>query len=83
MVNQYMSLGTQHFIVSIDTPKHMQGLNLGRMMDSYPKITVIMIIRDEKFIKEFSPDMTLNVCDTLVLEGHLTELSRIAKKFKE
>lgn len=83
MVNQYMSLGAQHFIVLIDTPKHLQGLSVRRLIDTYPKITVIMLIRDEKFIKEFSPDMSLNVGDTLVLEGHLTELSRLAKKFKE
>lgn len=83
MVSKYMSIGEQHFIVLVDTPAHLQGMNLQHLLNAYPKVSLLMLIRDEKFIKVVTPDITLHIADTLVLEGHITELTKLAKKLKD
>lgn len=82
MVDQYMALGDQHFIVSVEVKNQLHHVNAAQLTAGYAAVQLLMVKRQGKIIKNVDASLILMQDDILVLEGHITELNRLARKFE-
>ncbi|MEC7119436.1 MAG: TrkA family potassium uptake protein [Pseudomonadota bacterium] len=80
MVSQYMSLGHHHFIVAVEISRQLHGICLSHLIADYDKIRVMMVKRQHQIITVIQAEFLLELGDTLILEGPLAELNRLAPK---
>lgn len=82
MVDQYMSLGDQHFIVLVEVKSQLHQVNAAQLIAAYAPVRLLMIKRQGKIIKDVDAGLMLMQNDIMVLEGHINELNRLARKFE-
>lgn len=82
MVDQYMSLGDQHFIVSVEIKSQLHQVSAAQLIAAYAPVRLLMIKRQGKIIKDVDAGLMLMQNDIMVLEGHINELNRLARKFE-
>ncbi|MFZ3192217.1 MAG: TrkA family potassium uptake protein [Moraxellaceae bacterium] len=80
MVSQYMSLGHQHFIVAVEASRQLHGVNLNQLLAGHDNIRVMMVKRQHQIITVIQNEFMLEIGDTIILEGPLTELNKLAPK---
>ena len=81
MGDQYMSLGDQHFIVSVEVRNQLHQVDAGQLIAAYAPVRLLMIKRQGKVLRDVAVGFMLNQGDVMVLEGHIDELKRLARKF--
>ncbi|RYY79097.1 MAG: TrkA family potassium uptake protein [Moraxellaceae bacterium] len=82
MVDQYMSLGDQHFIVSVEVKSQLHQVDAGQLIAAYAPVRLLMIKRQGKVLRDVAVGFMLSQGDVMVLEGHIDELKRLARKFE-
>lgn len=82
MVDQYMSLGDQHFIVSVEVKSQLHQVDAGQLIAAYEPVRLLMIKRQGKVLRDVAAGFMLSQGDVMVLEGHIDELKRLARKFE-
>ena len=80
MVSQYMSLGHQHFIVAVEASRQLHGVCLSHLLTGHEKIRVMMVKRQHQVITVIQNEFMLEIGDTIILEGPLAELNKLAPK---
>ncbi|WP_019673232.1 potassium channel family protein [Psychrobacter lutiphocae] len=80
MMKQYLSLGNKEYLVRIDLPEKIGCVSLNKITDRNPNTRLILIVRDDEVIQDFSTDMLLQHPDRLLFKGGISELKYLAKK---
>lgn len=83
MVSRYMSLGDDYYIIQINIPDYLQDVNLCGLVNIGNDIKIVLLKRGKEIIADIDEETTLNKDDTLVLEGHLNELKKLAYRFNK
>lgn len=81
MMKQYLSLGNKEFLVRIDLPEHSHPVSIGKIKHKNPDTTLLLVIRNNGVIENFTDDMQVQYPDRLVYRGSVNDLKLLAKKF--
>ncbi|MEX7477260.1 TrkA family potassium uptake protein, partial [Acinetobacter baumannii] len=81
MVSRYMSLDDEHYIVKIDIPEKLNGINLYGIMQQAPQVKTLLVKRQQQILFETEETFTLQTHDILILEGHLQQLKKLSNCF--
>ena len=81
MVSRYMSLDDDHYIVKIDIPEKLNGINLYGIMQQAPQVKTLLVKRQQQILFETEETFTLQTHDILILEGHLQQLKKLSNCF--
>jgi len=81
MVNRYMSLEDDHYIIKIEIPDKLNGINLYGIMQQAPQVKTLLVKRQQQILFETEENFTLQTHDILILEGHLPQLKKLSHCF--
>lgn len=81
IVSRYMSLDDDHYIVKIDIPEKLNGINLYGIMQQAPQVKTLLVKRQQQILFETEETFTLQTHDILILEGHLQQLKKLSNCF--
>ncbi|MFB2578779.1 MULTISPECIES: potassium channel family protein [unclassified Acinetobacter] len=81
MIRRYMSLDDDYYIVQVRIPDYLQDINLLGLVRNANNVKVVLLKRGQQIIDHIDEDFTLNQNDTLILEGHVSELQKLAHRF--
>ena len=74
LVQQYMSLGDQQYLVKLYLPDHCAGMSLAELLRDFSELTIYAIKRGDRLIRDFSPGLILQQLDRLVIAGLVDQL---------
>lgn len=81
MVNQYMALGHNQYLVEIDIIPRLQGSRIQELLaDGQAFVKAVLVKRRDKVFSPVQPDFVLESHDSLVLAGSLDILKSLAPK---
>ncbi|MDX5408008.1 MAG: TrkA family potassium uptake protein [Chromatiaceae bacterium] len=81
MVNQYLALGHNQYLVEIDITPQLQGSSIsGLLSDGNAFVYAVLVKRRDKLFSHPSADFVLESHDSLVLAGSLEVLKTLASK---
>jgi len=81
MVSRYMSLDDDHYIIKIEIPEKLNGINLYGIMQQAPQVKTLLVKRQQQILFETEENFTLQTHDILILEGHLPQLKKLSNCF--
>lgn len=81
MVSRYMSLEDDHYIIKIEIPDKLNGINLYGIMQQAPQVKTLLVKRKQQILFETEENFTLQTHDILILEGHLSQLKKLSNCF--
>lgn len=81
MVSRYMSLEDDHYIIKIEIPEKLHGINLYGIMQQAPQVKTLLVKRQQQILFETEENFTLQTHDILILEGHLPQLKKLSNCF--
>ncbi len=81
MVSRYMSLEDDHYIIKIEIPDRLNGINLYGIMQQAPQVKTLLVKRQQQILFETEENFTLQTHDILILEGHLSQLKKLSNCF--
>jgi len=83
MVNQYMALGHQQYLVEIDITPSLQGSTVAALLaDGKAFVKAVLVKRRDKLFTPIAHDFVLESHDSLVLAGSLEVLKSLAPKLR-
>lgn len=81
MVNQYLALGNNQYLVEIDITQRLQGSTVASLLaDANAFVKAVLVKRRDKLFCPLSDDFVLEHHDSLVLAGPLSILKSLAPK---
>ena len=81
MVNQYMALGHNQYLVEIDITSGLQGSSIAELLgDGSAFVKAVLVKRRDKLFSPPAADFVLESHDSLVLAGSLEVLKSLAPK---
>lgn len=81
MVNQYMALGNNQYLVEIAIIEQLQGSTINTLLRDAKHFTkVVLVKRREQLFSPVAEDFVLEAGDTLVLAGTLSILKTLAPR---
>jgi trk system potassium uptake protein len=81
MVNQYMSIGHNLYVVEIKITEKCQGISIEELLrDIKDSIAPLLVQRKKDIFKRIEPSFVLEAGDALVLAGSLSALKKIAPR---
>ncbi len=81
MVNQYMSIGHDLYVVEIKITEKCQGISIEELLrDIKDSIAPLLVQRKKDIFKLIEPSFVLEAGDALVLAGSLSALKKIAPR---
>lgn len=81
MVNQYLALGNNQYLVEIDITQRLQGSTVAALLaDANAFIKAVLVKRRDKLFSPLASDFVLEHHDRLVLAGSLDILKSLAPK---
>lgn len=83
MVDEYISLGDQHFIVSVEVKVRLHQLSVAQLLAAHTAVRLLMIKRQGRVMDAVAQTFMLLHGDIIVLEGQINELNRLARKFED
>lgn len=76
-----MSLEDDHYIIKIEIPDRLNGINLYGIMQQAPQVKTLLVKRQQQILFETEENFTLQTHDILILEGHLSQLKKLSNCF--
>jgi len=81
MVNQYLALGNNQYLVEIDITQRLQGSTVAALLaDANAFVKAVLVKRRDKLFSPLASDFVLEHHDRLVLAGSLDILKSLAPK---
>lgn len=81
MVNQYLALGNNQYLVEIDITQRLQGSTVAALLaDANAFVKAVLVKRRDKLFSPLASDFVLQHHDSLVLAGSLDILKSLAPK---
>ncbi|NRQ43180.1 TrkA family potassium uptake protein [Rheinheimera sp. YQF-2] len=81
MVNQYLALGNNQYLVEIDITQRLQGITVAALLaDANAFVKAVLVKRRDKLFSPLASDFVLEHQDRLVLAGSLDILKSLAPK---
>lgn len=81
MMKQYLALGNKEYLVRIDMPETMPPISIDKIKSKNLDTDLLLLIRGDEVIQNFSSDMMVQYPDRLVYSGRVTALKHLAKHF--
>lgn len=81
MMKQYLALGNKEYLVRIDMPETMRPISIDKIKSKNLDTDLLLLIRGDEVIQDFSSDMMIQYPDRLVYSGRVTALKHLAKHF--
>lgn len=82
MVKQYMALGDDHFLISVEIPAVWQGRPWREIQQKHPNIRPFMLKRDYEMMASVPDDFCFWQGDRLVVGGLLSDLRHFAEALR-
>lgn len=81
MVNQYMAIGSNLYIVEIEIPEKCRGLSVKKLLgDAFDHVTLLLVRRRKEIYHSIDGNFILETLDALVLAGSLSVLKSFAPR---
>lgn len=81
MVNQYLALGNNQYLVEIDIIERLQGCSVTELLaDAKSYVSAVLLKRRDTLISPVADDFVLQSHDSLILAGSLKVLESLAPK---
>ncbi|OMQ19952.1 potassium channel family protein [Serratia oryzae] len=81
MINQYLSLGHNHYLVEILVNNHLEGTVLSTLLkDTKQDVKTVLVKRHSKLLSPVPDDFILETNDCLILAGTLSMLESLAPR---
>lgn len=79
MVNNYISLGNDEFVVEVIVSERLSGTTIGELTES-ADISILVVKRNNEISKDPGASYPLRTGDQLVMSGALAELRKLANR---
>ena len=79
LVQQYLSLGDEYYLVKLAMPKRFAGQVLQQVLMQWPQVTLYALKRGNHLVRQPETQLVLQPADQLIVGGRLDHIRRFAR----